>query len=55
MWLRFENLNEMIYFLITKYEDNIMSIKPAEIFSDSDRAVNKKISEINFFEDKKIN
>lgn len=55
MWLKFENLNEMIYFLITKYEDNIISIKPAEIFSDSDRAVNKKMSEINFFEDKKIN
>lgn len=55
MWLRFESLNEMIYFLITKYEDNIISIKPAEIFSESDRAVNKKISEINFFEDKKNN
>lgn len=26
LWLRFENLNEMIYFLITKYENNIVKI-----------------------------
>lgn len=31
MWLRFESINEMIYYLITKYEDNILSINPASI------------------------
>ena len=28
MWLRFNSINEMIYFLITKYEDDITDIKP---------------------------
>lgn len=55
MWLRFENLNEMIYFLITKYEDNIMSIKPTEILAKPDRAVNKGISQVDRFYDEKIN
>lgn len=37
MWLRFDSINEMIYFLITKYEDNILSIVPATVTSyDSD-------------------
>lgn len=31
MWLRFSSINEMIYFILTKYEDNIISIKPATI------------------------
>jgi hypothetical protein len=31
MWLRFESINEMIYFLITKYEDDILSIVPSTI------------------------
>lgn len=31
MWLRFESINEMIYFLITKYEDNILSINAATV------------------------
>jgi hypothetical protein len=31
MWLRFNSINEMIYFLITKYEEDIMDIKPVTI------------------------
>lgn len=31
MWLRFNSINEMIYFLITKYEEDIMEIKPVTI------------------------
>lgn len=31
MWVRFNSINEMIYFLITKYEDNIYEISCAEI------------------------
>ena len=31
MWLRFNSLNEMIYFLITKYNEDIISIDPATI------------------------
>lgn len=29
MWIRFEGINPLIYFLITKYQDDIMSIVPA--------------------------
>lgn len=31
MWLRFNSINEMIYFLITKYEDDITDIKPVYV------------------------
>lgn len=31
MWLRFQSINELIYFLLTKYEDDIVSIKPVDI------------------------
>ena len=31
LWNRFDSINEMIYFLITKYEDNIWEIKPKHI------------------------
>lgn len=31
MWLRFQSINEMIYFLLTKYEDNILDITPVDI------------------------
>lgn len=30
MWIRFESINSMIYFMITKYQDDIMSIVPAQ-------------------------
>lgn len=33
MWIRFQGINEMIYFLITKYENDIESISPATIYS----------------------
>ena len=33
MWIRFQSINEMIYFLITKYENDIISIDPATIDS----------------------
>lgn len=29
MWIRFESINEMIYFILTKYERDILSIKAA--------------------------
>ena len=31
MWLRFQSVNELIYFLITKYNDDIIEINPATI------------------------
>lgn len=31
MWLRFSSINELIYFLITKYKDDIIEISPATI------------------------
>ena len=31
MWLRFESINEMIYFLITKYEQDIVEIRAGHI------------------------
>jgi hypothetical protein len=31
MWLRFKSMNEMIYFLLTKYEDDIQEINPLTI------------------------
>lgn len=31
MWLRFQSLNEMIYFLITKYGEDIIDISPVSI------------------------
>ena len=33
MWIRFQSINEMIYFLITKYENDIISINPATLYS----------------------
>lgn len=33
MWIRFQSINEMIYFLITKYQDDIISINPATLYS----------------------
>lgn len=47
MWLKFEELNEMIYFLITKYEDNIYSIVPAYHSTDLGWDVNKKSTTVN--------
>ena len=47
MWLRFENLNELIYFLITKYEKDILSIKPAIMESTPGWTVNKGITTID--------
>lgn len=47
MWLRFESLNSLIYFLITKYENDIVSIQAATIDENgSDWAVNKHITEV---------
>lgn len=34
MWLRFNSINDMIYYLLTKYEDNIYEITPVDIVSD---------------------
>lgn len=31
MWLRFSSINEMIYFLITKYNEDIISIDPSTV------------------------
>lgn len=50
MWLRFQSINELIYFLLTKYEDNIIDIKPVEIDNNADNgeewAVDKKETSI---------
>ena len=48
MWIRFESINEMIYFIITKYENDILSIKAAYRAKPSDTAKwVKKIYEAN--------
>ena len=56
MWLRFDSINAMIYYLITKYNEDICSIIPVEIFAnendpdwgdgDGDWAVNKQITQV---------
>lgn len=33
MWLRFESINAMVYYLITKYNEDICDITPVEIFA----------------------
>lgn len=48
MWIRFESINEMIYFIITKYENDILSIKAAYRAKPSDTVKwVKKIYEVN--------
>lgn len=52
MWLRFQSINEMIYFLITKYEQDIINILPATIHSSGTPwAVNDKYTTVNKNED----
>lgn len=56
MWLRFESINAMVYYLITKYNEDICSITPVEIFAqendddwgdgDGTWGVNKQITEV---------
>lgn len=46
LWLKFESLNEMIYFLITKYENDIVSIDAATITTPPDWGVNQKTSTV---------
>lgn len=50
MWIKFEHLNELIYYLLTKYEDNILSINAATINANIDREVNKGKSVIELQE-----
>lgn len=50
MWLKFEHLNELVYYLLTKYEDNIISINAATINANIDRGVNKGKSVIELQE-----
>lgn len=45
MWNRFSSINEMIYFLITKYEDNIREIGVAKITDNGSRFNYKKTKE----------
>lgn len=33
MWIRFESINSMIYYIINKYSDNVVSIQPSTIYS----------------------
>lgn len=48
MWIRFESINEMIYFILTKYENDILSIKAAYRAKPADTAKwVKKIYEVN--------
>lgn len=61
MWLRFNSINEMIYFLLTKYEEDIMEITPVVInpkaeSSDGNWDVNRNataVAERNKLEDDK--
>ena len=46
MWIRFQSINEMIYFMITKYKDNIVDIKAATIRTEPDWAVDKKQTDV---------
>jgi hypothetical protein len=50
MWIKFEHLNELVYYLLTKYEDNILSINAATINANIDREVNKGKSVIELQE-----
>lgn len=56
MWLRFQSINEMIYFMITKYENDIEEIVPSHIYvrnsnspdeDQADWAVNMNYTEVN--------
>lgn len=65
MWLHFESINALIYFLITKYEDNIKDIIPSTIDAQEDSiiwkgssstapnnwAVNKQVTQVTQNED----
>ena len=50
MWLRFESINALAYFLITKYEKNIQNIIPVSTdpttIDPDDWAVNRNITEV---------
>lgn len=46
MWIRFQSINEMIYFLITKYENDIVSIKAATIESKEGFKINKETTTV---------
>ena len=39
LWLRFDHLNELIYFILTKYANNINYIEPIEIDSSDDSVI----------------
>ena len=39
LWLKFDHLNELIYFILTKYANNINYIEPIEIDSSDDSVV----------------
>lgn len=44
MWIKFEGINELIYFLLTKYEQDIISIKATHMTSPSEDS-NAKVNE----------
>lgn len=48
LWNRFDSINEMIYFLITKYEDNIWDIKPRHILPGIGGVKSNKITSTTF-------
>lgn len=58
MWIRFEGINEMIYFMLTKYENDILSIVPSFRKTpagdtenpDPDAVVNKEKTEIQEYD-----
>ena len=52
MWLRFESINEMIYFLITKYEQDILEIRanlicPKDETPEGNWDVNRNVSKLH--------
>ena len=52
MWLRFQSINEMIYFIITKYENDIIDIVPSTINTHAQTwAVNRDYTSVDQNED----
>ena len=49
LWVRFDSINALSYYLITKYEDNIFDIGPKEIEGDIERPVSSMVTTAPLF------
>ena len=52
MWIRFESINEMIYFMLTKYEQDIFAIKAATIHPYANNTIDKDEEEDGWYVNK---